>query len=94
MNENNFLHWLPIEESRYSTTFEGSLHSKMSHFNLVYDIKDGLKAERDNTRIYPVKGASASLEEEMMKQSRIAIFWIYFFAQFDSNILNIIAGEK
>ena len=41
---------------------------------------DGLKAERNNNGIDSVKEASAVLTEEMMKQSRIAIFWSYFIA--------------
>jgi len=46
MNNQNFLHWLPVEENKNSTTFEGSLHSKMSLFRLFKDIISFLGRER------------------------------------------------
>ena len=39
-------HWIPVEESKDSTTFEGSLHSKMSLFRLFKDIISFLGRER------------------------------------------------
>lgn len=35
---NNIPHWKPVEESKDSTTFEGSLQSKMSLFRLFKDL--------------------------------------------------------
>ncbi|MHA2010036.1 MAG: hypothetical protein ACXACO_19815 [Promethearchaeota archaeon] len=89
MIKKRILHWIIIEESRDNTTFEGSLQSKMSVINFSNDIKDGLKAERNINSLDSLKGASAILTEEMMKQSIIAIFWFYFFARIDFYILNI-----
>ncbi|MHA1986962.1 MAG: hypothetical protein ACW98D_10015 [Promethearchaeota archaeon] len=94
MIKNRILHWIIIEESRNYTTFEGSLHSKMSVINFSNGIKDGLKAERDNSSIDSLKGASTVLTEDMMKQSIVAIFWCYFFAQGDPYILDINKREK
>lgn len=46
MISKRILHWIIIEESKDSTTFEGSLHSKMSQIDLVNGIMDSLKAEK------------------------------------------------
>ncbi|KKM77920.1 hypothetical protein LCGC14_1365170 [marine sediment metagenome] len=47
----NIPYWKPVEESRDSTTFEGSLQSKMSKLNFDQDFWDMLKCKRNSNNI-------------------------------------------
>ncbi|KKM77918.1 hypothetical protein LCGC14_1365150 [marine sediment metagenome] len=66
MINKRILHWIIIEESKDGTTFEGSLHSKMSTLILNQKILDKLKCKRsiNNIRMF-----LAVLKKEVRKQS-------------------------
>ena len=66
MSDCNTTHWKPVEESRDSTTFEGSLQSKMSIINFGWKILDMLKCNRNRNII---GWFSAVLEEEVRKEA-------------------------
>jgi hypothetical protein len=53
---NNIPHWKPVEESKDSTTFEGSLQSKISLFTLVKNKMSFLEKERRNTQKCQING--------------------------------------
>jgi len=61
----NITHWKPVEESKDSTIFEGSLHSKMSKLNFNWKILDMLKYKRNSNNI---RRSSAVLDEEVRKE--------------------------
>jgi hypothetical protein len=83
MLEELFNHKNHIEESRFSTTFDGSLHSKMSILKFLCDIMDGLKARRYNNSFNTMKVSLTILILEMMKQSLVVIFNLDLFARID-----------
>ena len=62
MTYNNITYWNPVEESEDSTTFEGSLQSKMSIINLDHDFWDMLKCKSNN---FNIRWFSAVLYEEV-----------------------------
>jgi hypothetical protein len=61
-------YWIPVEESEDSTTFEGSLQSKMSRIILNKGIKDILIANRRINYFNLMKGASVILRTQLMKE--------------------------
>ena len=69
----NFPNWNPIEESKDSTTFEGSLQSKMSTIKLDKDIMDLLRAKRDRDHINMTRWASAILRKELTEDANKGI---------------------
>ena len=68
MNHNNIIYWLPIEESRDCTTFEGSLQSKMSIKKFILAILDILNAKKSMVFFNLMKVASAVRKEEIIKR--------------------------
>lgn len=77
MTYKNIIHWKPVEESEYITTFEGSLQPKMSLINIVNDILDLLKCL--------IRWITAVQSDVL---SRIAIFWSYFTARMKSLVIS------
>lgn len=92
MNDNSFLYWLLIEESRFNTAFEGSLQSKMSKNNIYNGIMNGLNARKNYTNIDAMKGASAVLTEEIKKENILGNFSSYLFPQFKCYVLYKVGG--
>ena len=68
MFNSKFTYTRPVEESRDSTTFEGSLQSKMSQTILNKGIKDLLIANRRIDYFNLKKGASVILRKQLMKE--------------------------
>jgi len=65
---NNIPHWKPVEERKDSTTFDGSLQSKMSRIILDKGIRDLLIANRRDNYFNLMKGASVVLRTQLMKE--------------------------
>ena len=82
MTYKNITHWNLVEESRYNTTFERSLRSKMSLGNQFYDILDLLKHKQ---HIF-LGGRISAVQSDVM--SRIAFFWSYFPARVKSIMIS------
>ena len=82
MIKNRTSHWLIIEESKDNTIFEGSLHSKMSQFNLVNDILKLLKC---------LVSWISTVQSDVL--SSVALFWSYFIALMRSLMTNYLMGK-
>ncbi len=83
-----FKHWKPVEESRDSTTFEGSLQSKMSRIKFWYEKTDILNAKSHSNIITNLKVASDILMKELITQRKIANLHHLFVFEFESFITN------
>jgi len=79
-------HRILVEESRYSTIFEASLHSKMSTINLNNDVVDNSRTKRQF--FYMKKVVQIILIKELMKLRKIANLHHSFSFEIESFITN------
>ena len=82
------LHWNFIEENNDSTTFEGSLHSKMSIINFDHDFWDMLIVRKSIDFFNLMKVTSAFPIKELMTQRIIANLHHFFVYEIEFFITN------
>ncbi len=86
-------HWKPVEESKDSTTFEGSLQSKMTQIKFWSDKTDILNAKSHSNIITNLKVASDIVMKELMKLRKITNLHHYSSFEIESFITNKLKSD-